>query len=336
MLIRGLCCGILVVILSLIASRKCLDMLPKKVRDHFSLVVPEPPWLEDAIRKQQAPRLSAGDLKALKDDGVVFVRGLLKGDHLMAELRRRMWLHADMPFQHTDINQKTWLWNGAVRALLRDGPLGDLLQQAFGQEGGAITINEAPIWGYNGRRFPALPNPWHTDARFPGGNLYSIWLVLTSGPVALEFLRGSHVAREEIEEACARPVLGGKAGFKRHDSECVHRFFSVLEKNFSMEGSSLLSEPLKAGDAFLFSGDVLHRGMLQQYSRIALSLRAGWLQGRLPGCNWEHPQIHPSNIDMKHDFDCSPWVLLPGFPRWSPRLSAGSVGASFLRLLERS
>lgn len=301
------------------------------------LVVPEPPGLGEALRQEKPPVLSEEELRTLKDDGVLLMRGLVKRNDTLERLWARMWPHVGIPFKPTFYNHRSWLYNGGVRALLRDGPLGDVLAQAVGRDQ-FIFLHEAPIWGFDPVKRSRRQN-WHTDARNGSRPLISIWIVLGDVPVPLRFMRGSHLRRDEIEAACAKLKPGGKAGFKMYDRKCVDDFAPILEKELGLKGPAVLETDLKAGDAFLFNGNVLHEGMHQVVPRLSVSLRGEMNPRRPPEIGdapqYKFPQIYPQDSLSKEDFECGPWAVLPGVLDVTPWIPAGGLGRSVLRLFDR-
>mmetsp|Transcript_104911 Transcript_104911/g.306418 ORF Transcript_104911/g.306418 Transcript_104911/m.306418 type:complete len:334 (-) Transcript_104911:67-1068(-) len=328
---KGLICAILAIVISILAA-----VLYKQPWFHENLfiVVPEPSGLAEEIKKVPVPTIGAEEMQALNQDGVMFIKGLVKGEELLSRLRRLMQHHAGMPFEPTPLNHKSWFYNGAARAVLRDGPVGPLLGRVLGEKN-FLKLHESPIWGYPAHA-RVVTNGWHTDGRANTPPIMSIWMVLTKGAYPLQFVLGSHSRRSEIEEDCARPVPGAKQGFKEYVNDCITKWYSILEKDLGPNKTALFQPDLDAGDAFVFWGDTLHRGIRQTYPRLALSLRVGWSENhdtRNPCQPWHPLLFGPATSALKRDFDCSPWALLPGFPKYTPWLPFGKMTDAVLQLL---
>lgn len=150
---------------------------------------------------------------------------------------------------------------------------------------------------------------------------------MTDSPGCLQFKRGSHLDRDRIEGECSKAVPGGKSNFRVMYDDCVNRSAAPLSKAYG--GASPHYAPdLKAGDAFLFSFDALHRGVPCSVPRLAISIRATLLpphQADTRPCDDRRPQISPRD-KAAVGFDCVGWHLLPPLKAFSPRLPPHSGG----------
>jgi len=162
-----------------------------------------------------------------------------------------------------------WLRNGALRAVLRDSPLGSVASSAMEGQGARVLLTE--VWqhyGISGR----ISRLWHRDDSSrdpcPGrvaepAPLLSVWLALTDAPNSLEFLHGSH------------KVIGDCRGLSERnncklDPNCIEtEFVANLSRLQGKHAAETLS--LEAGDVVVFRGLTLHRGLPSE--RAALCAR---------------------------------------------------------------
>jgi len=273
--------------------------------------VPEPRGLSRALLQVPDRTLNESELEHLRRDGVVLLQGVVPDKRLLAGLAAQIWKHADMRFEETFINQKTWLFNGAVRTLLRDGPLEGIAHSAYNlTREQNVYAGEAPVWGWP-RRKTQLANSWHADARASKDQTVTIWLLLVDASHSLEFILGSHNTRDAMEEQCAYQVPGGKLGFKSFNTTCLDNFTSNLPNKGHFRPY------IEAGDAFVFNGNVLHRGIRQTYDRLAISIRFLPLDPELQTPSMGTPVLVPRG---SASFDGAPWAVLPGTPNATPWL----------------
>uniref|UniRef100_A0A7S1L7F1 Phytanoyl-CoA dioxygenase n=1 Tax=Alexandrium catenella TaxID=2925 RepID=A0A7S1L7F1_ALECA len=266
------------VLLRLVSRRGCLALLAVglvvacwahalKLVTLLRPLVLEPSGLAEAAWALPERRLSHEEQEALGRDGVLLVRGLVSDARLLKAILPAMQQHEQFD---EGVYLKSYNYNGAVRALLRDGPLGALAADAMRAKG--AKIDGAPIWGRSehGDR-SAYYRGWHQDARHMP-DMLSIWLAVTNAPHALDFVRGSHRFQAEVLRACNDSLRLGAPGLSVAEERCVRRF--RRERLDPLLGrSSLLWEDLRPGDAWLFNSAVLHRGRNWPLPRLAIAAR---------------------------------------------------------------
>jgi len=219
-------------------------------------------------------------------DGVLFLRNFI--DHSLAQhLSHYLWPHG-WAFLFQEYNSKSWLYNGVVRALLRDIDFEKVISPLFANIslGGKMYAVEAPLWGKNQRRLVGglHADTWHADASpqeiFDSVELHSMWLAMTDAPYALEFMRGSHLKSIDIHRNCKST---GKLGNEDEDVgrilniTCLESYAADLTRSLGYNSTWHLS--FQPGDAVLFNGSVLHRGWVNIERRMAVCIRFMWISG---------------------------------------------------------
>jgi len=288
----------------------------------FPSLLAEPEDLAAAIRAVPERVLTEEERRTFEREGVVVLRGFLSDRKLLERLRDMMWPLAFDPDR--ECTHKSWHFNGAVRALVREELVAKLAASALGgfSRPHGFLVEEAPIWGYaNGTE--GRPDTWHADDRLDSlrkdFTMASVWLALTDAVEPLEFFRGSHTLRARIEEACKKKSKIGVLNFQVYRHTCVmEKFGPGLREKF---GSDLLtSAHMKPGDVFVFHGYTLHRTVRHPGSRLAFSARFREVPHTPPAWSqYSHPR-GPS------ESDAVPWRLLPLLEHRSPTLPAASRG----------
>jgi hypothetical protein len=217
-------------------------------------VVPVPPGLVSGLHRLPERRLSRSERARFQSDGVALVRNALPSEAVLAALRNATRRSCD---EH-------WHLNGALRSLLRDGPLGALAGTAIGaiSPSGACTACVAETVVFNQNAADGVPGERggaHIDVDFAPATLepmVTVWLALTHAPHALEFLSGSHRALK---------VTGCEDDTDIDESSPC---WAALHANFSWR-----SWRMRPGDALVFNAQVWHRSVTVANERSALAMR---------------------------------------------------------------
>mmetsp|Transcript_52749 Transcript_52749/g.163341 ORF Transcript_52749/g.163341 Transcript_52749/m.163341 type:complete len:385 (-) Transcript_52749:81-1235(-) len=230
--------------------------------------VEEPAGLASTLGALPARELSWSERLAYEEDGVAFIPGLLPEKHALEIVRRHV-VHHSMSHGRSWEHSR-WLTNGALRSLIRDGPLASLASSALG--GIAVRILLAEVWARTGIVTGA--SPWHRDDksqdrcsgwRADPAPLVTVWLALTDAPEALEFIHGSHMFDPNCS-AVPDEVAGCDV-----DQHCLGgEYIRNVSRRRGSPAPSTYS--FHAGDAVVFKGLTLHRG-LGKLARVSVCLR---------------------------------------------------------------
>mmetsp|Transcript_57776 Transcript_57776/g.115796 ORF Transcript_57776/g.115796 Transcript_57776/m.115796 type:complete len:405 (-) Transcript_57776:51-1265(-) len=232
----------------------------------FRPIVLEPPGLAQILRELPERRLSREEQLAFERDGVLLVRGFINNTALLEDILPSLQEHEQLLS-----GDYVWpyLYNGVVRAFLRYGPIGALAADAMQAEG--ASLYGAPIWGLPDGSEELHYNHWHQDAP-DERRLITIWVAVTDAPHGLEFIRGSHLYPREILQECNNSHKMGQKGSRLANHTCVVKFSKEhLEPDFGTPAH--IWEDLRPGDAWIFLGPTLHRGLAWARRRLALSVR---------------------------------------------------------------
>jgi len=301
-------------------------------------VVLEPPGLAEAARALPERRLTPQEQEALARDGVLVVRSFIRDTQLLKDVLPALQ-------QHQQYNSGTYLWsflyNGVVRTLLREGPIGALAADAMQAEG--VGLEGAPIWGRDGDDAVRSSEDagWHQDGA-DKPDMMTMWIAVTHAPHAVEFVRGSHQLKGQILRECNSSKLMGAAGARIAGWKCVKEFNK--RRLEPLVGSPVVLRPdLRPGDALLFNSGVLHRGRSWPRGRLAVAVRT---RPEDPdACSWGGKACCKDNV-IGHDlalypktprnFRCLHERALPRpgwlWPRLDDRVPLGTPGP-LLRLL---
>lgn len=232
-------------------------------------------WLP---RHLQYSSLNRSQLETLKRDGV-----LVLPKYLPEDICDELWRHFVTNFgnyqstvpHHPTTN--TWLVDEALQTLLREGPFGATLSDAYG---GLPVHMASSNWWYRGG--PHGGGGWHydDDAARQGADTtqYIMWVAVTDAPDSLDYLLGSHL--DPIQNYCFRNGqalkgddfalwLYGPEGQKCHTNEWAA---GLSEKRSE---PALRTYNFSRGDAVIFHGMVAHRGRgsLPGRERLGLSFQ---------------------------------------------------------------
>jgi len=236
-------------------------------------------------------------------DGVVVLRSVVTNRALLKQLEEQIWRVADANLPIGDPRrQKADSWNAAVRALVHDDLFVSIASSAVPDVAPSnLDYEEAPVWGFHGTsdgRAHRSPYGYHHDdphlcSQEHKGLQVSLWLAVTDGEYPLEFVRGSHQLRKEVmSSACALWWLNrrGESPFSHatYQKECA----VGLLQNATGNANLAWSTDMKAGDVFVFTGDILHMGVEQPTPRLAITLRY-----RTPGSScWANRTWIPAGV----------------------------------------
>lgn len=225
-------------------------------------------------------RLSAREVEAYDRDGFLLLRRVVPDKGLLRDL-------FPLLRQHQHIRKltykRTWLYNGAVRAVIRSGLMAELIA---GVVKGPCLLDEAPIWGSDGGRdggpggqgaWSQQVAAWHADlvAEKVGKFEYVTgWLAITDAPHGLELIRGTtgDEARVDVFRECNSSLYAGPRGARLLNHSCLMRYAKErLDPKLGRKAHTILD--FRAGDMLIFHGNMLHRGLEWPRARLALSMR---------------------------------------------------------------
>ena len=181
--------------------------------------------IDEALKRAAEPaqdsfngHLSKEQHATLVRDGVLLVRNLLGGN--LTELTQSV-LQAAAPPRDSNgfiIEGRSYLYNPGVRAMFRNERISGTLQSAFGC--GMTSVIDTSVWAFSKNapgldKVPMKAMDWHADMTFyhkrraeQSGHfglttsMLSVWIPLTDSPNGIEFIKGSHHARDELYAAC--------------------------------------------------------------------------------------------------------------------------------------
>eukprot|EP00316_Scyphosphaera_apsteinii_P008394 CAMPEP_0119301434 /NCGR_PEP_ID=MMETSP1333-20130426/3212_1 /TAXON_ID=418940 /ORGANISM="Scyphosphaera apsteinii, Strain RCC1455" /LENGTH=449 /DNA_ID=CAMNT_0007303505 /DNA_START=176 /DNA_END=1525 /DNA_ORIENTATION=+ len=237
------------------------------------------------------------DALACKDfarDGVAVLRNVIPDKKMLRRLDMLMFEHAHA-FQFKEYDGKSWLYDAGSRMLVTGGVrlaraaaiVG--YQQArskIRKELQEVKIIEAPIWGMNASTYFSVESrehiePFHSDGMITRAEellrihpqhrerhmIVSMWLAINDAGQPLELVSGTHTVEERIaahaECNMSSKVVGGA---RLLNKACVYNRAKRL-------GQEFIRPVLRAGDAIIFNGQTLHRGLAQTKRRIGISFR---------------------------------------------------------------
>lgn len=309
------------------------------------VMVPEPEGLAEALRAEGHSSLGQEDLRRLREDGVLFLRGVIRNKTMLRQVEPAAFLHKQVPgISGKTLPPNALLMNGVLRAIAREGPLAPLVAQAFGNR--PLVTNDNQVWGrlklYEEVQAASQElihrGLYHADATCEDGSdcfderdtMYAAWLALSDAPRAMSFFRGSH--REEamnmVFEAGCAVYPEGDGGYPSFNGSCLLRINSTLSQLLGRQSFWFAPDDMQAGDVLLFNGRVLHTGHSYGRQRTAFCLR-------LKDARLGHEDIcedmseayegrvlvYPKN---ESQLDCLPWVTEPWLQSKSPVVPAES------------
>lgn len=189
-------------------------------------------------------------------------------------------------------------FSGAIRSLLRDGPLGALAAQLLRSDAADTTYQK--LWS-KGRFDGPHQDSYHVDSfnkkDTPDGmpSPVNMWVAITDAPHAIELWNGSHkllqIARKDCNfyNAIGADEVGGKGGQCWDDHPAR---IEMVEK----APSSVFWTDIYAGDVLFFYQTTVHGGKGAPNGATRLAMAAGVI----PNGNM---QIHPRGIN--------PWIDQP-------------------------
>ena len=222
-------------------------------------------------------KLSASERDAYETRGAVLLHGLVPNREFVQELAHNMWRHGEA-FAFGEYISTTWEYNPGARALVMARGLSALMRDVLGSPG--VAVLEAPIWGKRGTQpqVASRPYEWHADqsraeAMRPRSRsrFVTVWIALSEAPGALEFATqtNSRSASLEGHARCNTSAVSGAAGTRVLDDECLVRW----QASRGLGPEAFFRPDLRPGDALLFNGHTLHRGIMRKLPRLGVSLR---------------------------------------------------------------
>ena len=274
-------------------------------------------------------------------DGVAVLRGVIPNRTLLAALAESMYAHTPA-HQHREYWGSTWFYDGGTRALATSGA--DLARAVALVELGAgagkdgylrnmrASIAEAPIWGYPAQSSSSgeSPNKWHSDmdpaeawrhhlrgitgVGIANGmndqGVHTMWLAISDAGRPLELIAGT----QSVEERVAAHLECNMSHVSREFSRVLDD--SCMQRRMRRKGQRSTRPTLVAGDAIIFNGHTVHRGWLQTFRRIGISIR--FVYGPSPAMRGAgevghmrsamHPQAHPLTPAVRSVWMQMPWV----------------------------
>merc|ERR1719387_162864 len=173
--------------------------------------------------------------------------------------------------------------NAAVEALTQDDLFKSIAESAVKQ---SVMINEGDVYGFNASNVHHndTSSVYHFDRWANAKPMLTIWLAVTDAPYPVEFLRGSNVLRADVANVSAEtlkcqkvydlPKIFAGVEVKGKQTAVVYDRKCAIDKmGGPMHRDKTFTADLKAGDVFVFTGDVLHTTTRQPETRLALSIR---------------------------------------------------------------
>jgi len=277
------------ILLGLIAVREAAAIrLPGNVKECDKTCLQEAAGITSSLSTVPHRHLSQQERQEFERDGVVVLRSVVTNRPLLKQLEQQIWrvADADLPVGHPQ-RQKAESWNAAVRALVYDDLLASIASSAVPEfpDPTDMAYGEAPVWGFHGTPDGTVrpnPNGYHVDDPHPSSETHkghedlmvTLWLAVTDGAYPLEFVKGSHKLRKEIgSSSCANWFLNNNGDqpmtYALYMKECV----VGLVQNATGRSNLAWSTDMRAGDVFVFTGDLLHMGVQHPTPRLAISVR---------------------------------------------------------------
>jgi hypothetical protein len=237
--------------------------------------------------------LNAKESLQFHQDGFVFVPSLVTNQKLLKQIAEDVWKvqgiadlgPSDRPHARSDD------WCGGSRALAHSDLILSMAASAStGFSAANLDLCSAGAWAKTkggsskGGSWQGSTNfhMYHYDSvhhrPYLNASAYhcqqiTVWLVVQGGMRPLELVKGSHKFREELSVSkCAHwyaPALTNwNTTYAQFDTACVSDFME--EHGYP---NAVWSTDMKLGDAIIFTGDVLHSGLIQDEDRIAIAFK---------------------------------------------------------------
>eukprot|EP00930_Biecheleria_cincta_P059112 TRINITY_DN44871_c0_g1_i1.p1 TRINITY_DN44871_c0_g1~~TRINITY_DN44871_c0_g1_i1.p1 ORF type:complete len:385 (+),score=32.64 TRINITY_DN44871_c0_g1_i1:60-1157(+) len=226
-------------------------------------IVAEPEGLGQRFLALPSHSLNETERRLLDEDGVLVIPGLLDNANIRELMIEALWQGGIPPHNVSLPNQ--WVSNGAIRALVRDGPFGQLAASALSVP--SVRLTNSAAWFKKRAETPGPSQRWHVDDHLtdcPTCQSIGVWIALTDAPQALEFVLGSHQAEHDCKHYAS--------AHDNVDQHCIEdRFARRLREARGREALKTLS--FRAGDVALIAGKLWHRGRSHRQRRHSISLR---------------------------------------------------------------
>jgi len=237
-------------------------------------VILEPAGLSAALQAVPARPLTDEEEKLLHEDGFLLLPQVIPNATLVKILEENIW---SSQFLRDEYTLNPLLTNGAVRALIRDGPFGSIASSAIGSS--MVRSANLQIWGYLGSKNKNMKTfedtvTIHADANITRtSTLYTLWFALTDAPRALRMYRYTHRLAKYVYQFCSNPKPCAEWTDRLYclNENCVTNVTQAEGKRLGRP--SVVDLDFKAGDAVIFDGSCVHSSLEQENPRLAVCMR---------------------------------------------------------------
>jgi len=238
-------------------------------------VILEPAGLSAALQAVPARPLTEKEKELLHEDGFLVLPQVIPNATLLKTLEENMWSSQFLKDIYSYSNPL--LTNGALRALIRDGPFGSMASSAIGSP--MVRTANLQVWGYLGSKNKNTKTfqdavTVHADANISrNSTLYTLWFALTDAPHALRMFRYTHRLAQKVYDVCSHPKPCGPFTGRLYclTEDCVANVTQAESKRLGRP--SVVDLDLKAGDAVIFDGSFVHSSLEQDNPRLAVCMR---------------------------------------------------------------